>query len=121
MSDEMQAVFAAIDKAEAQYHAADSFITRTIDAHQAAQEELNGILVRRPSDDESVIAGVDARHRLRDLWIKEGACTSHTNESLAREIHSAIKAASAEADTRRGNIAIAVDASAVQELMAQQP
>lgn len=100
----MDDVYKAINEAKAQGAHTRAMINTMSDQMAAAAEEFKKIFARRPSADESVVAGVDVNHRLIDLWIKPGACASHTPESLAEQVMSAITEASAETDKRRGAI-----------------
>ncbi|MFI6361122.1 hypothetical protein ACIBG0_00085 [Nocardia sp. NPDC050630] len=69
------------------------------------RERADAIVARRPSPSGLVIPEVDARGRLRDLYLAPGTCARFGNQELAEEIVAAI-AESAEDARRQYQIAM---------------
>ncbi|MGW0177739.1 hypothetical protein [Nocardia sp. NPDC003345] len=63
----------------------------------AVRERADEIFARRPSPSGLVIPEVDARGRLRDLYLAPGTCARFGSEELAAEILAAISESSADA------------------------
>ncbi|WP_174550536.1 hypothetical protein [Nocardia vermiculata] len=63
------------------------------------RERSDAIVARRPSPSGLVIPEVDAKGRLRDLFLAPGTCDRFDNQELAAEIVAAI--AESTADARR--------------------
>lgn len=69
------------------------------------RERADAIVARRPSPSGLVIAEVDMRGQLRDLYLAPGTCARFDNQQLAAEIVAAI-AESAEDARRQYHIAM---------------
>ncbi|WP_228003021.1 YbaB/EbfC family nucleoid-associated protein [Nocardia australiensis] len=61
------------------------------------QERADGIVARRPSPSGLVIPEVDAKGRLRDLYLAPGTCDRFDNQELAADIMAAITESTADA------------------------
>ncbi|MFI2283020.1 hypothetical protein [Nocardia beijingensis] len=67
--------------------------------HRIAEvrERADDIFARRPSPSGLVVPEVDARGRLRDLYLAPGTCARFGNQELAAEIMAAITESTADA------------------------
>ncbi|OQS14486.1 hypothetical protein [Nocardia donostiensis] len=61
------------------------------------RERADAIFARRPSPSGLVIPEVDARGRLRDLYLAPGTCDRFDNQELAADIMAAITESTADA------------------------
>ncbi|MEV4128490.1 YbaB/EbfC family nucleoid-associated protein [Nocardia sp. NPDC049707] len=61
------------------------------------RERADAIVARRPSPSGLVIPEVDARGRLRDLYLAPGTCARFDSQELAAEIVAAITESTADA------------------------